>query len=151
MFANTFKLVSLISTNGNLSSPASNPIKFIAALTGIGLTSINKELTNSFKLNCNFLASSISPDRYFSTISWVSLGNTLAKTDITPLPPRDSIGTIWSSFPLYIAKSSPHNLDISATWLISPLASFIATIFLTLDNFSTVVGFILTPVLPGTL
>ena len=50
MFANTFKLVSLISTNGNLSSPASNPIKFIAALTGIGLTSINNELTNSFKL-----------------------------------------------------------------------------------------------------
>ena len=32
-------------------------------------------------------------------IAWVSLGATLESTEITPMPPREQIGTIWSSLP----------------------------------------------------
>jgi len=72
-------------------------------------------------------------------------------TDITPIPPNDSIGIIWSSLPEYICKLSPHNDAIFATCDILPLASFIATMLSIFDSSKHVSGFILTPVLLGTL
>ena len=73
------------------------------------------------------------------------------RTDITPIPPIDKTGRIWSSFPEYIFKLSPHKWAILATWDISPLASFIATIFEILESSKQVSGEIFTPVLLGTL
>jgi len=35
-----------------------------------------------------------------------SLGIIFDNTDTTPSPPKDNIGTIWSSLPEYIAKLS---------------------------------------------
>ena len=89
---------------------------------------MNNAAINASKSNCIFLEPSTSPSRYFSTKSWVSLGHTLARTDITPCPPNDNRGTIESSFPEYIAKSSGTKLAISATCPKSPLASLTATI-----------------------
>lgn len=73
------------------------------------------------------------------------------KTEITPIPPKDKIGTIWSSFPEYIFKFSLHREAILAICEILPDASFIATIFSIFDNSKQVSGLILTPVLLGTL
>jgi hypothetical protein len=72
-------------------------------------------------------------------------------TDITPIPPNESIGTIWSSFPEYIFKSSLQRFAISAICEMFPLASFIATMFSIFDNSLQVSGKIFTPVLLATL
>ena len=76
---------------------------------------------------------------------------TLESTDITPFPPKDKIGTIWSSFPEYIVRLSPHKLAIFATCDMLPLASFMATMFSILDSSRHVSGVMLTPVLEATL
>ena len=75
----------------------------------------------------------------------------LDRTEITPIPPSDKIGIIWSSFPEYIFKLFPHKLAIFATWEIFPEASFIATIFGILESSKHTSGVIFTPVLDGTL
>ncbi len=79
------------------------------------------------------------------------LGAIFDNTDITPRPPRDKIGTIWSSFPEYMCKFSRQSALISAICERFPLASFIATIFDIFDNSKHVCGKIFTPVLLGTL
>ena len=75
----------------------------------------------------------------------------IAGTDITPFPPNDNIGIIWSSFPEYMSKFSLQSSAIFATCEIFPLASFIATIFFIFESFKQICGSILTPVLLGTL
>ena len=77
----------------------------------------------------------------------VNFGSIFDKTEITPRPPKDKIGIIWSSFPEYIFKLSLQSDAILATCDILPDASFIATIFSILDNSKQVSGFILTPLL----
>ena len=72
-------------------------------------------------------------------------------TEITPLPLTDKMGTIWSSFPEYIEKSSPHKLEILETWEIFPLASLIPIILSILESSKQVSGNIFMPVLLGTL
>ena len=39
----------------------------------------------------------------------------LDNTDITPNPPKERIGKIWSSLPEYIARLSLHKFAILAT------------------------------------
>lgn len=75
----------------------------------------------------------------------------LESTETTPIPPTESTGNIWSSFPEYIAKLSLHKFAISATCDIFPLASFIATILSNFESSKHVLGNMLTPVLEGTL
>ena len=91
------------------------------------------------------------PSKKFWIISWVYCGLIFDKTEITPKPPNDNIGNIWSSLPEYIFKLSPHRCAISATCDKFPLASFIATILSIFDNSKQVSGKIFTPVLLGTL
>ena len=78
-------------------------------------------------------------------------GKIFDNTDITPIPPSDIIGTIWSSFPEYICKLFLQSDAISATCEIFPLASLIATIFSIFESSKHVLGSIFTPVLLGTL
>ena len=84
---------------GDLGNPKLNPIEFRAYLTGIGFTSENKEEIKGSKSNCNLLEVSKSPSKKQETILWVYNGLILAKTEITPIPPKDKIGKIWSSLP----------------------------------------------------
>ena len=81
----------------------------------------------------------------------MNLGAILDSTEITPSPPKDKIGTIWSSFPEYMCKFSRHSALISAIWDKLPLASLMATIFEIFESSKHVWGVILTPVLLGTL
>ena len=60
----------------------------------------------------------------------VSFGKILDKTEITPLPPIDINGTIWSSFPQYKSSLPFTRLIVSTALEISPFASFIAQTFL---------------------
>lgn len=66
----------------------------------------------------------MSPLKKLWTILLVYSGNILDRTEITPAPPRESTGSIWSSFPEYIAISSPHKLEICATCEIFPRSFF---------------------------
>lgn len=81
----------------------------------------------------------------------MNFGSMFDKTEMTPKPPKDKIGIIWSSFPEYMCKLSWHKAAILAICEILPEASLIATIFSILDNSKQVSGLILTPVLLGTL
>ena len=80
-----------------------------------------------------------------------SFGATFDKTEITPFPPNESIGKIWSSLPEYIAKSSPQRCAILAICEILILASLIQTILSILESSKHVSGRIFIPVLLGTL
>ena len=53
---------------GDLGNPKSNPIELRAYLTGIGLTSENKEEIKGSKSNCNLLEVSKSPSKKQETI-----------------------------------------------------------------------------------
>ena len=44
-------------------------------------------------------AFAVSPSRKLMTMSWVWRGAMLERTEITPSPPRERIGTTWSSLP----------------------------------------------------
>ena len=72
-------------------------------------------------------------------------------TEITPKPPSDRIGTIWSSFPEYTCRFSLHSAFISAICDRFPLASLIATMFDIFESSKHVSGVMFTPVLLGTL
>ena len=85
------------------------------------------------------------------TIFDVLLGATFDNTEITPSPPRESIGSTWSSFPLYMYKLSLQRFAIFAICERSPLASFIATIFGIFESSKQVLGSMFTPVLDFTL
>ena len=83
-------------------------------------------------------------------MSCVSFGAMFDNTEITPKPPKERIGKIWSSLPEYTSNA----LDsvIVFTWSILPDASFIATTFLFFLAISIAVsGYMFTPVLDGTL
>ena len=84
---------------GIRSAPSILPIRLSAFFTGIGFTSQNSALHSSMASSCSLQLSFASPSRYFRQISWVWAGATFANTEITPMPPKDMIGTIWSSFP----------------------------------------------------
>ena len=45
----------------------------------------------------------------------MNFGYILDNTEITPSPPKERVGTIWSSQPEYIASSSLQRLAICAT------------------------------------
>lgn len=81
----------------------------------------------------------------------MNFGTTFDNTEITPIPPRDRIGTIWSSFPEYTCRFSRQSALISAICDKFPLASLIATMFEIFESSRHVSGVILTPVLLGTL
>lgn len=124
---------------------------FKAALTGIGFTSENNAFIRYIESSCISVASSMLPLRKLYTISCVNFGAMFDKTDITPMPPRERIGTIWSSLPEYTCKFSRQSALISAIWDRFPLASFIATMLGIFDNSRQVSGNIFTPVRLGTL
>ena len=71
----------------------------MAHLTGMGLTSANSALISGTALSCMDKLSAVSPANHLAQMSWVYCGATLDSTLITPLPPRASSGTIWSSLP----------------------------------------------------
>ena len=97
LFLSISTFFSSIVVRGILQIPTLYPKSFSACLTGIGLTSINNDFTKSIYLSCKFLECSILPSKYDWQISFVSLGKILAITDITPIPPKDKIGTIGST------------------------------------------------------
>ena len=82
---------------------------------------------------------------------WTTSGTIFERTEITPNPPNERIGKIWSSFPEYICKLSLQSAAISATWDKLPLASFMATMFSILESSKQVEGNMFKPVLLGTL
>ena len=57
-------------------------------------------------------------------MSWVWRGATLDSTEITPLPPRERRGTIWSSLPEYKSTLPSDRLIRVAMAEKLPLASF---------------------------
>ena len=82
----------------------------------------------------------------------VSSGATLERTEITPFPPIESIGTIISSLPEYMSISPCVSYMICAAIAISPVASFTPTILSTsFTSFAIVEDSNLQPVLLGTL
>ena len=97
-FLNSFSKISLlescISTKGNLIFLKSKPIIESADLTGIGLTSQNKALIKGIESNCNEIALLIFPLKKLSIISHTNFGFTFDRTEITPFPPKERIGSI---------------------------------------------------------
>ena len=120
-------------------------------MTGIGFVSSNKALIIGKAFNWYFKESARFPAKKEFVISRVREGFIFERTDITPWPPNDKIGKIWSSFPEYISRLSPHKLAILVIWLILPLASLIPTIFSIFDYSKQVSGEIFIPVRLGTL
>ena len=85
-------------------------------------------------------------------MSWVWRGATLDSTEITPLPPRERRGTIWSSLPEYKSTLPSDRLIRVAMAEKLPLASLTPTILSTsLHRAAMVSGLMVTPVLPGML
>ena len=141
-----------MSDRGICRPPTSLPIRLSAAFTGIGFTSQKSASHRPIARSCSFLLPATSPSRNFWQISWVCFGATLDSTEITPIPPSDMIGTIWSSLPEYRSTLSPAR-DISlAICPILPLASLMPTIFSTsVHSLAAVCGWMLHPVRLGTL
>ena len=77
-----------------------NPMAETAALAGIGLTSQNSALISGIRSICILAASFTLPSKKSWHMRLVSYGIMLERTEMTPCPPTESIGTIWSSFPL---------------------------------------------------
>ena len=81
----------------------------------------------------------------------MKFGTIFESTEITPIPPIDKIGIIWSSFPEYICRLSWHKNLVFEICEIFPQASLIATMFFTFESSKHVSGSIFTPVRDGTL
>ena len=80
------------------------------------------------------------------------MGIIFAQTDITPFPPKESIGIIKLSFPDKTLKSVSLVLFITcAIFSKEGFASFIATILGIFESFTIVSTEMSTPVLDGTL
>jgi 4-hydroxy-tetrahydrodipicolinate synthase len=79
--------------------PVKAAMAAIAALAGMGLTSQNSASTRGKYCTCICRAPATSPSIKRRHRRLVSAGSRLDSTEITPLPPRDRMGTIWSSLP----------------------------------------------------
>ena len=75
------------------------PIRFMAAFTGMGFTSQNRASIRSMYWIWILEASSNLPSRHRWLIFTITSGAMLDTTEMTPLAPRDIMGTTWSSFP----------------------------------------------------
>ena len=75
------------------------PMAAMAALHGMGFTSLNSARIRGMYFSCSAVAPAVSPSKYRWHIREVSDGSRLLSTLITPLPPMDRIGRIWSSLP----------------------------------------------------
>ena len=71
----------------------------MAVFTGTGLTSQKRAFMRSRYFSWRVRESFVFPSFQRATMSWVSFGTTFERTLITPLPPRERMGTIWSSLP----------------------------------------------------
>ena len=71
----------------------------MAAFTGMGLVSQNRERTRGMNLHWRAAAPATSPAKNLSVMATVSVGITLDRTEMQPMPPMDRMGTIWSSLP----------------------------------------------------
>ena len=95
----TARFFSDISHRGRRRGPASMPIRFMAALMGMGLTSQNRASIRSMYLIWSWEAASKSLSRHRWLISTMTWGMMLLATEMTPLAPRAIMGTTWSSLP----------------------------------------------------
>ena len=77
-----------------------------AVFTGMGLTSQNMASQKSFSASWSVPAWAKSLSRHSFTSVCISAGRILATTEITPLPPRAQMGTVSSSLPDQMKKSS---------------------------------------------
>src|SRR5699024_4609016 len=87
------------STRGRRHLPASQPSRFMAYLTGMGLTSQNMASHRGSISSWRRRASAVSPSNHALQQSCTRVGAMLDTTLMTPLPPRDSRGRTWSSLP----------------------------------------------------
>ena len=95
------KLASLVGDKMDIYSGNDDQIVPILSLGGKGVISVLSNLLprETSEMVHKYLAGDVKTARYLWTISEVSLGRRLESTEITPLPPRERMGTIWSSLP----------------------------------------------------
>ena len=70
-----------------------------ASFTGMGFTSQNRASIRSMYSICSLEAAWKSLSRHRWVISRMTPGMMLEATEMTPLAPRDIMGTTWSSLP----------------------------------------------------
>ena len=88
-----------ISHRGRRSRSSQRSIMARAVLTGMGFTSQNRASQSRRSYSWSLPAVTKSPSRQAWVRARISLGTTLAATEMTPTPPRSMMGAVSSSLP----------------------------------------------------